>query len=137
MSTLSFTKANAQTAAPAGDGPKVVFTDQSHDFGKITEGTQAKFSFKFTNTGNQPLVITNVSTPCGCTTPTYTHDPVAPGKTGEIAVNYNSTGRGGEFNKVLTVTTNMTANKDVTIMIKGEVIPKPTQPVATPAPATK
>src|SRR5580698_4700190 len=105
MSTFTFTKVNAQTAAPAGDGPKIVFVDQAHDFGKITEGTQAKYSFKFTNTGNQPLVISNVNTPCGCTTPTYTHDPVAPGKTGEIAVNYNSTGRGGEFNKVLTVTT--------------------------------
>jgi len=134
MST--FTKVNAQTTAPAApaDGPKIVFTDQSHDFGKITEGTQAKFSFKFTNTGNQPLVITNVSTPCGCTTPTYTHDPVAPGKTGEIAVNYNSTGRGGEFNKVLTVTTNIAAGqgKDVNIMIKGEVVPKPSQPVVSP-----
>jgi len=135
MSTLAFTQVHAQTAptptSPVGEGPKIVFADQVHDFGDITEGTQAKYSFKFTNTGNQPLVVTNVSTPCGCTTPSYTHDPVAPGKTGEIAVNYNSTGRGGQFTKVLTVTTNMTTNNTTTITIKGSVSPKP----AAPAPA--
>ena len=75
------------------------------------------------------MIISNVSTPCGCTTPTYSKDPIAPGKVGEISINYNSTGKSGPFNKTCAVTTNKTDNKEVSLIISGEVIPKPADPV--------
>src|SRR5579864_2797450 len=94
LSTFAFTQINSNSGKPViekaqkTDGPGIVFEETSHDFGKITEGTQAKYIFKFKNTGNQPLVLSDVHASCGCTTPSYTHDPVLPGKKGEINVNF-------------------------------------------------
>ena len=105
-------------------GPVLTLDEIIHDFGPITEGTQATYIFKFKNTGNQPLIISDISTPCGCTTPVYTHDPIMPGKKGEITVNFNSTGKSGEFNKVLVITTNIPNATPSTITIKGTVNPK-------------
>jgi len=128
LATGSFAQTSQSAQANSSTvimGPDTRFESVTHDFGKITEGTQAKYSFKFKNAGNSDLVISNVSTPCGCTTPTYSKEPIAPGKTGEIVINYNSTGKSGPFNKVCTVTTNQKDNVGTTITISGEVIPKP------------
>lgn len=103
------------------NGPAIQFNEQAHDFGIIAEGPQYTHVFKFKNTGKAPLVITNVNTPCGCTTPSFTREPVMPGKTGEINVSYNSQGRIGVFNKTLAVQTNMGDGKDIALNIKGEV----------------
>ena len=112
--------ATASTAI-AQEGPTIQFNEQGHDFGVIAEGPAYQHTFKFKNTGKEPLVITNVNTPCGCTTPSFTKEPVMPGKTGEINVSYNSQGRIGVFNKTLSVQTNMGAGKDIALNIKGEV----------------
>lgn len=103
------------------NGPNIQFTEQAHDFGIIAEGPQYTHVFKFKNTGKAPLVVTNVNTPCGCTTPSFTREPIMPGKTGEINVSYNSQGRIGVFNKTLSVQTNMGQGKDIALNIKGEV----------------
>ena len=109
--------------------------ETSHDFGKVVEGPQYTYTFKYKNIGNAPLVVNNVTTPCGCTTPKYTREPVAAGKTGEINVSYNSAGRIGNFNKTLSIQTNQGEGKDngLLLNIKGEVIAKP---AATPASGT-
>ncbi|HSI89625.1 MAG TPA: DUF1573 domain-containing protein, partial [Adhaeribacter sp.] len=73
----------------------ITLETETYDFGKITEGTQATHEFKFKNTGNQPVIISNVQASCGCTTPEWTKEPVMPGKTGKIKALYNSTGRPG------------------------------------------
>lgn len=106
----------------------ITFDEMAHNFGKIEEGPEYKHTFKFKNTGNAPLIINNVVTPCGCTTPNFTREPVMPGKTGEINVSYNSAGRMGGFDKILTVQTNMGADKDQMISIKGEVVEKGAAP---------
>lgn len=96
----------------------------SHDFGKITEeGGNATYVFSFTNVGNSALVINNVQASCGCTTPTWTREPIEPGKKGSITVIYNPLGRPGAFTKSITVYSNA-ADEQVILMIKGEVIPK-------------
>lgn len=127
---LFFTAAKCQTPTETKtkkmDGPWIQLTETEFNFGSITEGTQANHVFSFKNTGNKPLIITNVSTPCGCTTPHYTNDPVLPGKKGEITVNYNSSGRGGDFSKILSITTNI-PDKTYTITIKGNVVPAATE----------
>ncbi|NDW09393.1 DUF1573 domain-containing protein [Dysgonomonas sp. 520] len=100
------------------------FQKTTHDFGKIAEsiGT-ATCEFIFTNTGNAPLIINRVATTCGCTTPSYTKEPILPGKDGKIVVSYSTKGRIGSFNKGATVFTNV-PDSVYTLIIKGEVLSK-------------
>lgn len=100
------------------------FDVKSYDFGKINEEDgKATYVFSFTNRGNSPLVVSRVQASCGCTTPTYTKEPIEPGKKGNITVTYNPAGRPGVFTKTITVYSNA-SDEQTTIMIKGEVIPK-------------
>lgn len=109
----------------------ITFEKTSHDFGTIEEGTQATVTFKFTNTGNKPLVLTSVKASCGCTTPDWSREPIAPGEEGFIKATYNSQGRPNSFIKTITVKHNGEA-KTSTLTIKGFVKKKeaaPTTPV--------
>lgn len=113
--------------APKKEGPAISFEKDTHDFGKLEEGNVPKYQFKFTNTGTQPLVITNVRPSCGCTTPNWSKEPVMPGQSGYIEAAYNSKGRPGSFTKSITVSTNI-PDQTYVLFIKGEVIPQPTAP---------
>ena len=105
----------------------IKFEKMSHDFEKIAEaGGNASFIFTFTNIGKSPLVISNVQASCGCTTPTWTKEPIEPNKKGSITVSYNPQGRPGVFNKSITVYSNA-AEEQVVLMITGEVIPTGTE----------
>jgi len=109
----------------------IKFEKVSHDFGKITEeGGNATYIFTFTNAGNSPLVVNNVQASCGCTTPSWTKEPIEPGKTGSITVIYNPLGRPGGFSKSITVHSNA-SEEQVILFIKGEVIPKGTEMPST------
>src|SRR5882724_10713666 len=80
-----------QTATTAKDELAVVQWEKTvHDFGKIKQGVPVTYEFKFTNKGKIPFVMTNVQTTCGCTTPSWTHDPVMPGGEGHVKVTYNA-----------------------------------------------
>ena len=96
------------------------FDTEVHDFGTVKEGVQAEHTFKFTNTGKEPLVITNVQASCGCTTPTWSKEPIKPGAQGSVTAIYNSKGRPGNFNKAVTVTSNAKTAQKV-LFIKGNV----------------
>ncbi len=104
------------------------FAKEAHEFGTVVEGKVATHDFEFTNEGNAPIIISNVTASCGSTTPFWTHEPVLPGKKGKIAASYNSAGRPGPFTKTITVTSNAT-NATLVLTIRGTVNPKPT---ATP-----
>lgn len=107
----------------------ITFNKTTHDFGKINEADgRVTTIFECKNEGMSPLVLTNVKASCGCTTPNWTKEPIAPGKTGNITVTYNPSGRPGRFQKSITVTSNG-STEPVRLYIKGEVIPKPAQPV--------
>ena len=106
--------------APAAATNFAVFTaEATHDFGKIKQGVPVTHEFKFKNTGKVPLIITNVNASCGCTTPAWTREPVAPGGEGYIKATYNAAAVGA-FNKTVTVTANIEAGF-VQLTIKGEV----------------
>jgi hypothetical protein len=107
--------------AYAQEKPKIVFDQTEHNFGafKESEGVQTT-TFKFTNKGNVPLVLSNVKASCGCTTPKWTREPVAPNATGEIQVSYNPKNRPGAFNKTITVSSNA-ENPTVVLRISGSV----------------
>jgi hypothetical protein len=93
--------------AGAQVGAVITWEKSTHDFGSITEGEKVSHTFKFTNTGNAPLVLTNVEVTCGCTTPKgWPRDPIAPGSSGELTVAFNSAGKSGIQNKVITVVSN-------------------------------
>ena len=109
--------------------PVITFEKTEHDFGKINEADgRVSVVFEFKNEGMSPLVLSNVRASCGCTTPTWTKEPVEPGQKGSITVTYNPNGRPGRFQKTVTITSNAT-EPSKRVYIKGEVIPKAAQPV--------
>ncbi|NOY35943.1 MAG: DUF1573 domain-containing protein [Chlorobi bacterium] len=99
--------------------PIMHFEETSFDFGVIRAGTEAKHVFTFKNKGSQPLVIANVRSSCGCTTPVWTREPVRKNKKGTIAVKYN-TNIWGKFRKSITVISNA-ENSPIILVIRGEV----------------
>lgn len=115
--------------AMMGQQPVITFEKTEHDFGSIhEEDGRVSVVFEFKNEGMSPLVLSNVRASCGCTTPTWTKEPVEPGQKGSITVTYNPNGRPGNFSKTVTITSNATeATKRV--FIKGTVIPKQAKPV--------
>lgn len=106
------------------------FEEESFDFGMVQEGDQAQHEFKFKNTGETPIVITNVRASCGCTTPHWTKEPIPPGGEGTIKASYNSKGRPGVFNKSITITSNAVESRKV-LFIKGVVNREETKPEYT------
>jgi len=103
--------------------PQFEFEEMNHDFGTIAEGEVVEHTFTFTNTGEAPLVIQSTSASCGCTTPSYSREPVAPGETGEVQVKFNSQNRPGVQNKTITITAN-TDPAVTRLFIKTNVNPK-------------
>lgn len=109
----------------AQTGAKIEFKakDNTIDYGTITKkGDSGVRTFEFSNTGNAPLIISNVLSTCGCTIPTYSTEPIMPGKSGKIDIKYNLAP--GPIRKTITVETNAT-NYDsgrIPLKIKGEVI---------------
>ena len=104
--------------------PEVKFDKNVHDYGSVKEEVEVALSeFKFTNTGTTPVVIQRVITSCGCAAPSYTREPVLPGKKGEVKVAYNTIHRPGTFRKSVRVYTNV-PDTVYTLTIKGNVIPR-------------
>jgi uncharacterized repeat protein (TIGR01451 family) len=104
-----FASAYGQQATSKSNGPVITFDKSTHDFGEIYQGDKVEYTYKFTNTGNEPLLITSVNVQCGCTTPKgWPRDPVAPGAKGELTIAFNSAGKLGLQNKVVTLVSNAT-----------------------------
>ncbi len=104
--------------------PNANFKKNVHDFGTIKEEIGAVTTqFEFTNTGKSPLIIQRVSTSCGCTTPSYTQEPILPGKSGKIDTRYSTVARPGKFSKTVTVYTNVPDTVYI-LTIKGNVTPR-------------
>lgn len=109
-----------------GNGPQITFTKEKHNFGKIPQGKPVAYEFEFTNTGDEPLLIMSVKASCGCTTPYYPTEPIAPGKTGKIKVVYNASAP-RHFHKSVRIVTNIKnadgiSKKEKVLFIEGEVI---------------
>jgi hypothetical protein len=104
-------------------GPKIEFAYTEYDYGTINEGGDGTSEFLFKNTGDEPLVLSDVRSTCGCTVPSWPKEPVKPGESAKIIVSYN-TRRIGPINKSITVSSNANT-APVVLRIKGNVIPKP------------
>ena len=118
--------ANAQTAATTAPAVEVMqLKETAHDFGKIPQGRPASYVFEIVNIGKEPLKLDNVQAACGCTTPQWSKDPIAPGATSKIVVGYNAYAE-GYFEKTITLQYNQTQTKVLTI--KGTVYKAPPAP---------
>ena len=112
-------------SAQATTGPVMTFDVTTVDYGSIDKGSEPLRKFKFTNTGNEPLIIKAAKGSCGCTVPKYPQEPIMPGESNFIEVRYD-TQRTGMFTKTVTLTTNE-ATDTHTLTIKGDVKVPPTQ----------
>lgn len=119
----TFAIASAQT---------ITFDKTTFDYGTIKPSSDGIRFFTVTNTGDKPLVLSNVKASCGCTTPDFSTDPIMPGKSAKIKVGYNTTLNGG-FNKMIEVFSNDPANSRSVIYIKGTVDAAAPEAVAAPA----
>ena len=109
------------TEKQAGPTTTIEFEDKEFDWGTITQGERVTYIFKFTNTGNEPLLIKKAKGSCGCTVPQWPKTPIAPGKQGEIKVVFNSKGKMGTQSKRVTITAN-TDPGSTFINIRGKII---------------
>jgi hypothetical protein len=110
----------AFTAMQTDNKPEFKFAEETHDFGKVPQGKPVSWEFKFTNTGEEPLIISNVESTCGCTVPKYTTTPILKGQSGTITVIFNAASVQPSFSKAVTIKSNArTPNK--LLYIKGEV----------------
>jgi hypothetical protein len=100
------------------------FLKTIYDFGDVVEGKVVDYSFKFTNAGTEPILISNVVTSCGCTITKFSREPIAPGKSSEITVTFKTAGRIGKQSKNIIVLSNA-INPQEKIMLTGNVLPKP------------
>ena len=131
---VAATTASQKVSAQTTVGPKLTFEQDYVDYGDVDYGSNRERVWKFKNTGTEPLTITNAVGSCGCTVPSFPKEPIMPGKTAEIKINYD-TNRPGPINKTVTVTTNEPAGANtVVIKVKGNIKPAPEKP-AEPAPA--
>jgi hypothetical protein len=104
-------------------GPVITFAKGNHDFGDIKQGDKVEHVFKFENTGTEPLILSNVSTTCGCTASNWPREPIAPGGSGEIKITFDSAGKSGMQTKVATIYSNA-VNAQEKIKITTNILPK-------------
>ena len=105
------------------NAPTIAFAEKSHEFGTIDQGEVVEHVFAFTNTGAAPLVLTNVNTTCGCTAPEWPREPIAPGETSKITVRFNSRGKQGHQNKVITIISNASNSTERISMVGDVAVP--------------
>jgi outer membrane biosynthesis protein TonB len=122
----SVTATNASDPNKASDpstATTMVFEKEMHDFGSVKDGDKVSHVFKFKNTGDKPLIISDAKGSCGCTVPSYPKEPIAPGKSGEIKVEFNSAGKKGSETKYVTLNAN-TIPAETRLTVKANVIAK-------------
>lgn len=105
---------NAQTTSTSPETEVIALKETAFDFGTIPQGKAVYHIFEVTNTGKNPMVISNVQTSCGCTTPEWSKDPIAPGATAKVRVGYNAAAE-GHFEKYITIMYNQNLSKQVKI----------------------
>lgn len=102
------------------DSTTVQMIDSVYNFGKVTDGAKVEYSYRFRNTGKNPLIVSSAVASCGCTVPEKPEEPVKPGETGFLKVVFNSKGRVGPVHKDITVTSNAYPKFPV-LQLTGEV----------------
>ncbi|MFY0627513.1 MAG: DUF1573 domain-containing protein [Reichenbachiella sp.] len=121
VSSIAFGQDASQEFIPPG--PHIAFSNPSYDFGDINQGDKVEYTFEFVNDGDQPVIISNVMTTCGCTASSWPREPIAPGESSKIDVTFNSAGKIGHQNKVITIMSNASNNPE-RVKIVTNILPK-------------
>jgi len=121
VASMGLTSVSFGQAAEFVQGAKLSLDKEVHDYGKIKKGADGSCYFTITNTGSEPLTITNAQGSCGCTVPSWPKEPIIPGESAKMKVTY-ATNRVGPINKSVTITSNSVDGKVKTVKIKGEVL---------------
>jgi len=114
---------NVYSQQHQSQSPEISFEKYVHDFGEVYKDGKTEYSFTFTNTGQEPLILSNVRSSCGCTVPDWPKNPILPGQSASITVKYNS-GIVGDINRQVTVLSNA-HNSPTSLRIAGKIIPQP------------
>ena len=114
----SMRKGGGSTIVPAGAFPKFSFDQEEHNFGQIRDGDIVSHTFRFTNSGEAPLIISKATAACGCTVPQWPKQPIPVGGSGEIQVQFDSSNKPG-----MTITAN-TESKVKKLLIRAQVNPR-------------
>ena len=124
-------------AAPDENAGKFKFKEETHDYGEVPEGPLAETDFEFKNVGKKPIIISDAHCSCGCTVPSWPHEPILPKQTAKIHVAYNTSGRVGPISKEVTINSNA-QQSPLVLHIRGTVKAKPVETPPAPAvpPAT-
>ncbi len=126
--------AAAESQVPTGPTTTVQYEHTDYDFGSVKEGEKVRHSYKFKNTGKEPLIISSAKGSCGCTVPKWPSEPIAPGATAQIDVEFDSKGKPGKQTKRVTVLAN-TVPAQTFLNITGNVEKDPNSPSTTTQPA--
>lgn len=118
-----FAHQTTELSPPVAAPTEIKFEYITHDFGKQTNDKLLKTKFKFTNTGKNPLIISNAIGSCGCTVPLWPKEPIAPGSTDEIYIEFDPKGKTGENSKTISVSAN-TNPTITTLTVKALLVPK-------------
>lgn len=114
-------KPDWQAQAEEAAKTTVSWAEEEYNYGTVASGAKVTHRFRFNNSGSEPLVLTRVKASCGCTTPSYSTEPIAPGEEGYIDVAFNTTGKSGRQTKTISVTGNFQDNITKVLRITGEV----------------
>jgi hypothetical protein len=109
-----------ETAGFGSNEPIIKFDSAIYNFGKIKTGDQVSHEFKFTNIGQVPLIIKDAKASCGCTTPEFTREPIKPGESGSVHVIFDSSGKTGIQDKMITIIANTTPEQN-NVHLVGEI----------------
>ena len=129
MTTNTNGAVSAEEQVPTGPTTSIQYEHTDYDFGSAKEGDKVKHTYKFKNTGSEPLIISSAKGSCGCTVPKWPSEPIAPGATGQIDVEFDSKGKPGKQTKRVTVTAN-TVPAQTFLNITGNVEKDPNAPAA-------
>lgn len=121
IATFSLSTASFAQGTEFVQGAKLSLDKDVHDYGKIKKGADGSCYFTITNTGTEPLTITNAKGSCGCTVPSWPKEPIVPGESAQMKVTY-ATNRVGPINKSVTISSNSADGKVKIVKIKGEVL---------------
>lgn len=112
--------------------PEIKFEEETHDFGRITQGEKVSFAFKFKNTGGANLIISSANGSCGCTVPEYPKKPIAPGEEASVNVVFSSEGKSGMVEKSVTLVTNCEPSTKIIYIKANIIVPETNNPNAMP-----
>jgi len=107
---------------PTGPVTEMTFEEQRFNFGTVTEGEKVAHTFSFTNTGDEPLILSNARGSCGCTVPKWPREPIAPGESADVVVEFNTQNKRGNRSQKVTITAN-TSPAESFIYLEGQVVP--------------